>query len=61
MGNPKARRLFQQEFPKEFPMVVGSPMFYMVQNMTLANLLQMSKGHIPQKKIQHILEELKKI
>ena len=58
LENPAARKLLQQQFPKEYARWFGSPVLHMAQNMTLQQVIQLTKGHIPAQKMQSVLEKL---
>ncbi len=55
LANPKARELFQKEFPK----AANSPLLQMAQNMTLQQVMQYARGYMPQSRMNELLERLK--
>lgn len=57
LANPKARSLFQ----REFPMVMNPRFLHMIQNTSLQVVLEFGKAHVPQAKINRILAELKSL
>ncbi len=57
LANPKAAALAKKEFPE-----LMNPFFLrMAQNMTLKKALGYAKNQISQKKIDRVLEELKRL
>ena len=57
MRNPRGRAIIQREFPR----LIGTPMFRMAQNMTLSRVASHWGHHIGQAKVNALIEELKKI
>ena len=55
LSNPKAKALVQKELPE----LVDSPLLLFARNMTVAQILQMTKGKIPEEKVTRLLEQLK--
>ncbi|MEG1777774.1 MAG: hypothetical protein RR209_02255 [Angelakisella sp.] len=57
LRNPKAQQILQREFPG----VMGSPMFRMAQNMSLNTVIGRVRSHVPQSKIDKLWKELSEI
>ena len=57
MNNPKGFAIMKREFPN----LIGTPMFAMAQRMTLNKVVQHWGNHVPRSKIDSIIEELKRI
>ncbi len=57
MNDPKGFAIMKREFPK----LIGTPMFKMAQRMSLNRVIQHWGHHVPRSKIQSILNELKSI
>ena len=57
LANPAARQIFNREFPN----ILRHPMLGLAKNFTLNKVINLAKGHVPQKKIEQILMELKRI
>ena len=55
LSNPKAHALVQKELPE----LADSPLLLFARNMTVAQILQMTKGKIPEEKVTRLLEQLK--
>ncbi len=55
LSNPKAKALMQKELPE----LADSPLLLFARNMTVAQILQMTKGKIPEEKVTRLLEQLK--
>ncbi len=55
LSNPKAKALVQKELPE----LADSPLLLFARNMTVAQILQMTKGKIPEEKVTRLLEQLK--
>lgn len=55
LSNPKAKALLQKELPE----LADSPLLLFARNMTVAQILQMTKGKIPEEKVTRLLEQLK--
>lgn len=56
MQNPGGRAIIKREFPR----LIGTPMFRMAQNMTLSRVASHWGHHIGQAKVNALVEELKK-
>ena len=46
---------------KELPELADSPLLLFARNMTVAQILQMTKGKIPEEKVTRLLEQLKEL
>jgi len=57
MNDPKGFAIMKREFPK----LIGTPMFKMAQRMSLNRVIQHWGHHVPRSKIDSIIEELKRI
>lgn len=57
LSNPKAKALMQKELPE----LADSPLLLFARNMTVAQILQMTKGKMPQEKVTRLLEQLKEL
>lgn len=57
LSNPKAKALMQKELPE----LADSPLLLFARNMTVAQILQMTKGKIPEEKVTRLLEQLKEL
>ena len=55
LSNPKAKALMQKELPE----LADSLLLLFARNMTVAQILQMTKGKIPEEKVTRLLEQLK--
>ena len=56
-ANPKAKELMLREFP-----MLSSQLIRLARNMTLSQVLDLVKSyHVPQSKINHVLQKLKKV
>lgn len=56
-ANPKAKALILREFP-----MLSDQLIRLAHNMTLNEVLSLVKSfHVPQQKINHVLEQLKKL
>ena len=55
LSNPKAKALMQKELPE----LADSPLLLFARNMTVAQILQMTKGKITEEKVTRLLEQLK--
>ena len=56
-ANPKAKELMLREFP-----MLSSQLIRLARNMTLSQVLDLVKSfHVPQSKINRVLQQLKKI
>ena len=57
MNNPKGFAIMKREFPG----LIGTPMFKLAQGMTLNKVVQHWGNKIPKAKIDSIIDELKRI
>lgn len=57
LSDPKAKALLQKELPE----LADSPLLLFARNMTVAQILQMTKGKMPQEKVTRLLEQLKEL
>lgn len=57
LSNPKAKALLQKELPE----LADSPLLLFARNMTVAQILQMTNGKMPQEKVTRLLEQLKEL
>lgn len=57
LSNPKAKALMQKELPE----LADSPLLLFARNMTVAQILQMTNGKMPQEKVTRLLEQLKEL
>lgn len=57
LSDPKAKALMQKELPE----LADSPLLLFARNMTVAQILQMTKGKMPQEKVTRLLEQLKEL
>jgi len=46
---------------REFPDVVGSPLFRMAQGLTLNQVLAQVSGQVPKERLQGIIDEIKSL
>lgn len=57
LSDPKAKALLQKELPE----LADSPLLLFARNMTVAQILQMTNGKMPQEKVTRLLEQLKEL
>ena len=57
MNNPKGFAIMKREFPT----LIGTPMFNLAQGMSLNKVIAHWGSHVPKTKIDSIIEELKHI
>lgn len=56
LENPKARAVLQ----RRFPIVMKHPLMGAARTITLEQILSLAREYIPQKKLDEILEELRR-
>ena len=56
LENPKARAVLQ----RRFPMVMKHPLMGAARTITLEQILSLAREYVPQKKLDEILEELRR-
>lgn len=57
LGIPQAKALFEREFPH----LTGSPLIRLYSSVRLGQILSISKGKVPEEKINRIKKELEAI